>query len=73
VFDTGTFNPLQLAPGQSGAINVTFTSATTQIGKTVSGFLYIANFNLGLLSGDEFVGLPYSYSVVQQERVKLAW
>jgi Subtilase family len=64
VLGTNTFNPLQLAPGQSGTINVTFTPTAAQVGKTISGFLYIDTFNLALLSGDEVVRFPYSYSVI---------
>lgn len=61
---SNTFNPLQLAPGQSGTINVTFTPQAAQVGTTVNGFLYIDTFNLGLLTGDEVVRLLYSYKVV---------
>jgi hypothetical protein len=55
VLGSNTFNPLQLAPGQSGTINVTFTPQAAQVGTTVNGFLYIDTFNLGLLTGDEVV------------------
>ncbi|HEY5101550.1 MAG TPA: hypothetical protein VII70_02110, partial [Steroidobacteraceae bacterium] len=65
VLGTSTFSPLQLAPGQSGTIHVTFKPTAAQVGTTVSGFLYIDTFNLGVLSGDEVVRLPYSYSVVR--------
>ena len=65
---SNTFNPLQPAPGQSGTINVTinvtFTPQAAQVGTTVNGFLYIDTFNLGLLTGDEVVRIPYSYKVV---------
>jgi hypothetical protein len=64
VLGSNTFNPLQLAPGQSGTINVTFTPQAAQVGTTVSGFLYIDTFNFGLLTGDEVVRFPYSYKVV---------
>jgi hypothetical protein len=44
-------------------INVTITPDPTQVGKTVSGFLYIDTFNLAALTGDEVVRIPYSYTV----------
>ena len=62
---TTTFNPLVLAPGATGTINLTFTPATSLAGKTVSGYVYIDTFNTqdAAQSGDEVVGIPYSYSV----------
>ena len=63
VLGTNTLNPLQLAPGQSGTIHVTITPSAA-VGTTVNGLLYIDTFNLGLLTGDELVRLPYSYTVV---------
>jgi hypothetical protein len=61
---TGTFNPLALASGQSGTINVTFTPDPAQVGKVVTGFLYIDTYNLAVGTGDEVVRVPYSYTVV---------
>jgi len=62
-FGTNTFNPLVLAPGESGTINVTITPNPALLGKTVSGTIYIDTFNGVVQSGDEVVGLPYSYTV----------
>jgi hypothetical protein len=67
--DTNTFNPLALAPGQSGTINVTITPDASQVGKTISGYLYVDTFSVVdgftvTFTGDEVVRLPYSYTVV---------
>ena len=61
---TGNFNPLVLAPGQSGTINVTLTPDPAQVGNTISGFLYIDTFNFFVSTGDEVVRIPYRYTVV---------
>jgi hypothetical protein len=62
-FGTNTYNPLVLAPGQSGTITVTITPSAP-IGSRVSGTLYIDTFNGVVLTGDEVVALPYSYIVI---------
>jgi hypothetical protein len=62
---THTFTGLVLAAGQSGVINVTITPDPTQVGKTVSGFLYIDTFNPNTSTGDEVVRIPYRYTVVK--------
>ncbi|MGO9946024.1 MAG: S8 family serine peptidase [Steroidobacteraceae bacterium] len=63
MFGTNTFNPLLLAPGQSGVINLTITPDATQVGKVVSGFVYIDTWNPTVQSGDEMVRIPYSYTI----------
>lgn len=65
VLNTNTFNPLVLAPGASGTINVTITPDSTMIGKTVKGFIFVDTFNFVVTTGDEVVRLPYSYTVTQ--------
>ncbi|HWE62763.1 MAG TPA: hypothetical protein VHB98_13700, partial [Chloroflexota bacterium] len=60
--DPNSFNPLVLAPGQSGVINVTITP-TAAVGTTVSGTLYVAAYNDIPLSTDELAALPYTYTV----------
>jgi Subtilase family len=62
---TNTFNPLVLAAGESGVINVTIKPEPTQVGKTVSGFLYIDTYNPNASTGDEVVRIPYRYTVVK--------
>ena len=62
---SNTFNPLLLAAGESGVIKVTITPDPTQVGKTVSGFLYIDTFNPNSSTGDEVVRIPYRYTVVK--------
>lgn len=62
---TNTFNPLVLAPGQSGKINVTITPDPNQVGTTVSGFLYVDTFNFAVSTGDEVVRIPYRYTIVK--------
>jgi len=63
-FGTNTYNPLVLAPGQSGTINVTITPSSEQIGRTVRGTIYIDTFNGTVQTGDEVVALPYSYTII---------
>jgi hypothetical protein len=63
MFGTATFNPLLLAPGQSGVINLTITPDATQVGSVVSGFVYIDTWNPTVQSGDETVRIPYSYTI----------
>jgi hypothetical protein len=65
VLNTNTFNPLVLAPGASGTINVTITPDPTMAGKTVTGFIYVDTFSLVVTTGDEVVSLPYSYTVTK--------
>jgi hypothetical protein len=61
--NTNTFNPLSLAPGATGIINVTITPDSSQVGNTVSGFIYIDTFDFNVFTGDETVRIPYSYTV----------
>jgi hypothetical protein len=61
-FGTNTFNPLTLAAGASGTINVTITPPN-QAGAKVSGYLYIDTFNPNVTTGDEVVRIPYRYTV----------
>jgi hypothetical protein len=63
VTGSNTFNPLVLAPGQSGTITVTITPNAAQVGSTVSGYVYIDTYNETVSSGDEVVRLPYIYTV----------
>jgi hypothetical protein len=62
---TNTFNPLILPSGESGTINVTITPDPNQVGKTISGFMYIDTFNPVVSTGDEVVRIPYSYTIVK--------
>jgi hypothetical protein len=62
---TSTFNPLVLAAGESGVITARITPDPTQVGKTVSGFLYIDTYNPNTTTGDEVVRIPYRYTVVK--------
>ena len=62
---TSTFNPLVLASGGSGAITLTITPSEGDVGKTVSGFLYIDTWNPNTGTGDEVVSIPYSYTVTK--------
>jgi hypothetical protein len=65
VFLTNTYNPLTLAPGQSGTINLTITPDPNQVGMAISGFIYIDTYNGIVLTGDEVVRIPYHYTVSQ--------
>ncbi|HYC09877.1 MAG TPA: S8 family serine peptidase [Steroidobacteraceae bacterium] len=64
-FGTSTFNPLILAPGQTGTINVTITPNPAQVGTTVRGRIFVDTFNGTVQTGDEVVSLPYSYTVAR--------
>ncbi|HYA00489.1 MAG TPA: S8 family serine peptidase [Candidatus Binatia bacterium] len=59
---TSTYNPLVLAPGQSGTIQVTITP-TDPSGTHVSGFLSLETFNFNTFSSDEVTSFPYAYTV----------
>jgi hypothetical protein len=52
-----------LAPRQSGTINLTITPSASEVGNTVSGFIYIDTFDFNVFTGDEAVRIPYSYTV----------
>jgi len=65
VTSTATFNPLILAPGQSGIIHLYIQPDPARIGKTVSGDVFIDTFNVVQFNGDELVRIPYRYRVVQ--------
>ena len=65
VLGTHTFRPLILAPGQSGSINIAITPDQTQVGKTVSGFLYIDSYSDETGTGDEIVRFPYRYTIAR--------
>jgi hypothetical protein len=56
---------LVLASGGSGAITLTITPSEGDVGKTVSGFLYIDTWNPNTGTGDEVVSIPYSYTVTK--------
>ncbi len=55
--------PLTLQPGQSGFITVAVSPTAAAKGKLVTGKLFIDTFEPFLGTGDEVVGLPYSYKV----------
>jgi hypothetical protein len=62
-FGTNTFNPLVLAPGQTGTIKLTITPDRSQVGKTVTGYIYLDTFNNTVFTGDEVARIPYTYTV----------
>jgi hypothetical protein len=61
--NTNTFNPLVLTPGATGTIKLVITPDPTQVGTTVTGFVYIDTFNPVVFTGDEVVRIPYSYTI----------
>jgi hypothetical protein len=61
--NTATFNPLVLPPGATGTINLVITPDPAQVGKTITGFVYIDTFNPNVTTGDEVVRIPYSYTI----------
>ena len=64
--DDGTtpsdYTPLTLKPGKSGKITVTFTPKGKR-GTTVKGVLYVDDFSLRTLTGNEQLAIPYSYTI----------
>jgi hypothetical protein len=56
------FEPLTLAPGQSGAITLTFTPSGRR-GHIVRGFIGLDTFNTVTASGDEVTTIPYEYRI----------
>jgi hypothetical protein len=62
---TASFDPLVLAPGQSGVIRLYIQPDPGRIGKVVSGDIFIDTFNFVQFNGDELVRIPYRYRVVK--------
>jgi hypothetical protein len=60
--DAPDYTPLQLGPGQSGTITVTFTPQGNK-GDKVNGILYVDDFSFRTLAGNEHVAFPYSYRI----------
>jgi Subtilase family/Peptidase inhibitor I9 len=56
------WTPLQLGPGQSGTMTVTFTPQGKH-GDKVKGVLYVDDFSLRILTGNEQIAFPYSYKI----------
>jgi hypothetical protein len=54
--------PLTLPPGGSGTITVTITPQAPR-GSVVRGVVYVDDFSGYTGSGDELIGIPYSYTV----------
>jgi hypothetical protein len=62
LIDSDHYAPLQLAPGQSGTITVTFTPQGKK-GDKVDGILYVDDFSQRRLAGNEQMAFPYSYKI----------
>jgi hypothetical protein len=62
---TATYNPLVLPPGEGGTITLTITPDPTQVGKTVTGYVYVDTYSQYTGTGDEVVRIPYTYTVGQ--------
>jgi hypothetical protein len=60
---TNTFNPLVLASGAGGTITVTITPDASQVGQTVSGYVYVDTYNPIVGTGDEVIRFYYTYTV----------
>jgi Subtilase family/Peptidase inhibitor I9 len=60
---TATYNPMVLAPGQTGTINLTITPDPNQVGNTITGDIYVDTFNGVTVNGDETSRLTYRYTV----------
>jgi Subtilase family/Peptidase inhibitor I9 len=62
LIDGTGYTPLQLGPGDSGTITVTFTPQGKH-GSKVDGVLYVDDFGQRTLTGNEHVAFPYSYRI----------
>jgi hypothetical protein len=62
---TNTFNPLVLGSGEVGTITLKIKPSASQVGRSVTGFIYIDTFNPVVGTGDEVVRIPYAYTVVK--------
>jgi hypothetical protein len=56
------YTPLSLAPGQSGAVTVTF-APSGPVGSVGSGTIAVDTFDSATESGDELTAIPYAYRV----------
>jgi hypothetical protein len=56
------YTPVTLDPGQTGTITLTITPSAPK-GTVVRGFIGVDTLNLGTISGDELVNIPYTYTV----------
>ena len=56
------YTPVTLDPGQTGTITLTITPGAPK-GTVVRGFIGVDTLNLGTVSGDELVNIPYTYTV----------
>ena len=62
LIDGTGYTPLQLGPGQSGTITVTFTPQGARNEK-VDGVLYVDDFSQRVLTGNEELAFRYSYKI----------
>lgn len=62
---TNTFAPLVVASGEGGDITLTITPDPKNVGKTVSGYVYVDTFSPYAGTGDEVARIPYSYTIVK--------
>ncbi len=62
LIDGTDYTPLQLGPGQSGTIAVTFTPQGSH-GDRVNGVLYVDDFSQRVLTGNEETAFRYSYRI----------
>jgi hypothetical protein len=63
VLGTNTFNPLILGSGEEGTITLSIKPTASEVGKTVTGYIFIDTFNPNVGTGDEVVAIPYAYTV----------
>jgi hypothetical protein len=54
---------LLLGSGEAGEIHATIKPSTADIGKVITGFIYVDTFNGVVGTGDEVIRIPYAYTV----------
>jgi hypothetical protein len=52
-----------LGSGEVGTITLNIKPSASEVGKSVTGFIYIDTFNPTVGTGDEVVRIPYAYTV----------
>ena len=60
---TSTFTGVPIVAGEEGTITLTIAPRASDVGKTVTGYVFVDTYNPYAATGDEVVRLPYTYTV----------